>query len=112
MYNYHELFLMRSSYTMASFAPRRRGSWQSIVVIVIFLMTNSLTLFTFPRATSADIVDGENALDELGQNGNNLCTPTAVFSKVSVDDTPNAYGYNTGNNAYSAIDSVHHRLFV
>ena len=68
-------------------------------------------LLLFPFAGNAQVIDGENALDVVGQyDGTSLSDPVPLFTKNGPDDSANRLGMNRVSD--TEIDSINHRLFV
>jgi len=64
-----------------------------------------------PTVMHAQIVNGEHAVDLIGQYGDNIATPLPVYTKSAANNVANRYGLNAPTGGVT-LDDVNHRLFV
>jgi DNA-binding beta-propeller fold protein YncE len=70
----------------------------------------AVLLLSSPFLAHADFSNGAAAIDLLGQYDDSLTNPQPVYTKSAQNNGPNQLGLSAPS--YSAIDPVHHRLFV
>lgn len=91
--------------------PRSTEQYSKILKYTALIVSSFLTLVIFVLPVRAAMVDGENALDLLGQyDWVDPASPQPAYLKFVFDDAPNRLGFELPQG--SAIDSVNHRLFV
>ncbi len=76
-----------------------------IIIIVVFIAGISLYALNAP----AFISNGANALDMLGQYGDNSAIPVPVYNKYISNNNPNGFSITPHT---VAVDSAGHRLFI
>lgn len=64
----------------------------------------------FPVAVSASLTNGANAIDMIGQYGNNVNAPDSIYTKGAANNLPNRLGFSGPKSV--EIDTVSHRFFV
>lgn len=75
----------------------------------ILLLTLAVAVM-FPATASASLTNGANAVDMIGQLGDNVNAPDPIYSKNLAHNIPNRLGLSGPRGV--ELDTVSHRLFV